>query len=101
MPEYIEREALLKDIEDEKPVNWTNSDSERQAEIDFDTYKEIIEIQPTADVVEVVRCKDCYYYSENKSCCINVKVIKSFYGCTVKPNEYCSHGKRKGVVNYG
>lgn len=53
MPEYIEREALLKDIEEERPENWTDSEAERQAENDFYKYREIVEIQPTADVVEV------------------------------------------------
>lgn len=55
MAEYIEREALLKDIEEERPVNWTDSESERQAESDFYKYRDIVMMQPTADVVEVVR----------------------------------------------
>ena len=42
--------------------------------------------QPTADVVQVVRCKDCKYFSE-------------FHHCGVlgfcEPNEFCSRGERK------
>lgn len=53
MAEYIEREALLEDIEEERPENWTNSEAERQAENDFFKYRDIVKIQPTADVVEV------------------------------------------------
>ena len=41
---------------------------------------------PTTDVVEVVRCKDCKYFSE-------------FHHCGVlgfcEPNEYCSRGERR------
>ncbi len=53
MSEYIKREALLKDIEEERPVNWTNSEAEIQAENDFYKYRGIVEIQPTVDAVEV------------------------------------------------
>lgn len=55
---------------------------------------------PTADVVEVVRCKDC------KHC---EKIIDQFdndwYFCTetvnkaeVKPDDYCSYGERRIYV---
>ena len=41
---------------------------------------------PTADVVQVVRCKDCKYFSENQYC-----GVLGF----CEPNEYCSRGERK------
>ena len=45
-----------------------------------------IEKLTTADVVEVVRCKDCKYFSE-------------FHHCGIlgfcEPNEYCSRGERR------
>ena len=48
--------------------------------------KSHIDAIPTADVVEVVRCKDCKYFSE-------------FHHCGVlgfcEPNEYCSRGERR------
>ena len=53
---------------------------------------------PTANVVEVVRCKDCMYYRpqvksvqwENKTnYCCRKAVIK------VKPNDFCSYGEAK------
>lgn len=41
---------------------------------------------PTANVVEVVRCKDCKYFSE-------------FHHCGIlgfcEPDEYCSRGERR------
>ena len=54
---------------------------------------------PTADVVEVVRCKDCKrcdhcYPMKNKG-----EEAKEGYYCDynkryVKPNDYCSYGER-------
>lgn len=98
MSDYIKREALLKDIEEERPVNWTDSESERQAESDFYKYRDIVMMQPTADVVEVVRCKDCEFYKlrnvssrykPTKPCCLRKAAV------TVNENDYCSYGKRK------
>lgn len=52
--EYIEREALLKEIDEEyMPTNWTNSEAEIQADNDYALYRNVIEAQPAADVVEV------------------------------------------------
>ena len=50
---------------------------------------------PSADVVEVVRCKDCKYYRHDVDkdggswdCC-------SEHGEFVTPTDYCSYGERK------
>lgn len=50
--------------------------------------------QPTVDAVEVVRCKDCKNCSHDK--------IFGHYWCNrmhstykVKPDDFCSYGKRK------
>lgn len=54
MAEYIEREALIEKL-NEVPAYFDNGDI--RYGIDIAT-QQVIE-QPTADVVEVVRCKDC------------------------------------------
>lgn len=54
MAEYIEREALLYEMENLKPINWTNSEAENRADIEYGVYREMIKLQPSADVVEVV-----------------------------------------------
>ena len=52
--------------------------------------KSHIDAIPAADVVEVVRCKDCKYFSEFQHC-----GVLGF----CEPNEYCSRGeRRKGDV---
>ena len=53
MPEYIERERLLLEIENDRHLNWTNSEAENQADLDFDCFIETIKAQPIADVAEV------------------------------------------------
>ena len=54
---------------------------------------EIIDNIPitSATVVEVVRCKDCKYYNEDK--CWNFKGLDKIDGA-VKANDFCSYGER-------
>ncbi len=53
MAEYIEREALLEKIDDDAPLNWTDSDEEIQEQWDYRLYRSMVADAPTADVVEV------------------------------------------------
>ena len=53
---------------------------------------------PTADVVEVVRCKDCLYYTDGE--CKAALPFSEYSDCTEvwvtpKPNDYCSYGERR------
>ena len=54
---------------------------------------------PTADVVEVVRCKDCKHYSYAQSInryeCNIFNGAYNFIGYPTKPNDYCSYGERR------
>ena len=56
--------------------------------------KEILYRTPTADVVEVVRCKDCKHWENGKQYepyCNNVKNLFE----EMKPDDYCSYGEKK------
>lgn len=95
MAEYIERDkavqvALEACVEVCKDITGHGITQIHAVEI-----TEKIENVPAADVVEVVRCKNCYYYNENKGICTNTACVKSFYGCKVKEDDYCSYGKRR------
>ena len=91
MAEYIEREAFMEYWNKEFRHLYPN-----------DKYLVALANFPTADVVEVVRCKDCIHYdyqyrrekweSAQKSCCRSA-IVK------VRPNDYCSFGLRKGDVD--
>lgn len=79
--EYIERGALLK----EDFTGFWNDITDQSI------FEHIIEQAPAADVVEVVRCKDCVHY-QNGAC-------NHFgyytYAPDVDEDDFCSHGERK------
>jgi len=63
---------------------------------DFDRAraKVIIMGQPTADVVEVVRCKDCKHYEIGKSYTPYCNNVMNLFE-EMKPTDFCSYGERK------
>lgn len=82
MSRYIDREDLLKNLKRFAPEHLTP------------LIVMLIEKQPTADVVEVVRCKECKYRGSRLNVPIGVR-----YSCNAhilpycKPNDYCSYGE--------
>lgn len=83
MPEYIERSSASACFENSKKVMWHKDDI--VAALSSSAI-------PTADVVEVVRCKDCKYAR---------KMVDGAYFCCVDhrlahgENDFCSYGERK------
>ncbi len=75
MSRYIDADALKKAV--------YRSGIDNQADIST-----LIEDQPTADVVEVVRCKDCKHYREENFHCWLMRGKMSL-------NDYCSYGERR------
>ena len=73
MPEYIEREAA------EKELMYAMVGTGYQSRA-----IDAIKFVPTADVVEVVRCKDCKYW--NNGDCYRLELSM--------PNDFCSYGQR-------
>lgn len=51
-----------------------------------------IDEQPSADVVEVVRCKDCRYRQPVDNCMYGECI---FAASMVADDDYCSNGERK------
>lgn len=96
MSEYIEREALIKDVRLLPRLAPYNS-------VLYSSVQRAIFNAPAADVVEVVRCKDCV-------CCDTRYPAKEIgkealigYFCTVinsyrLPTDFCSYGARKEVA---
>jgi hypothetical protein len=96
MAEYIEREALLADLrgsyeELRNIYNGLHYDEERQiCSAELASFMECImrvKEAPTADAVEVVRCKDCQCFelmtSTNQHFC-------NQFGGYVTESDYCS-----------
>lgn len=46
------------------------------------------------DEIMVVRCKDCDWFRDG-GICVNPKAGKSFYGCPVPKEHFCSYGERR------
>lgn len=84
MAEYIDREAALNVVD-----FWASS---REQNIQLTTAVNAI---PSADVIEVVRCKDCRYsYEEPYSMGISHRVCAYgvYVDCEVEDDFYCAFG---------
>ena len=58
--------------------------------------RKLIDKQPTADVVEVVRCKDCKFYQDNNGGYPNPE-CKWIDGETPNVDDFCSFAERGGI----
>ena len=84
MAEYIEREALLREIERREALMVGDK------LVSVDAMKSFIKNRPAADVVEVVRCKDCKYFGLNDE---NVPYCLNPFGLDdPEPNGFCNYG---------
>lgn len=94
MAEYIAREVLLAQLRAMESYNV--SPMYRRG---YDDCVEAILKAPAADVVPVVRCKDCKWFADNNG--------GQWYGCQMfqvvwntpedapKPDDFCSYGERR------
>lgn len=90
--EYIERKALLDDIEGIRPLNWTDTEAEITEQADFDWFENLVKSQPAADVQEVVRCKDCKFFKTDtfgQNVC-----VRQFNTIRMNENDFCSYGAK-------
>lgn len=106
MSEYIDKEAFKKSVEERycKPCKAEGKDHNgcwcRACWVD-DMLDEVDCFKP-ADVVPVVRCKDCKYYKEsrvlapNKFCFrLNHPTEPGKIGYNFADNDFCSRGVRR------
>ena len=85
MSRYIDREDLLKNLKRFAPEHLTP------------LIVSLIEKQPTADVVEVVSCKDCKHFDKNKGyrdTKFSFSFCDKFHHNITTENDFCSHGER-------
>ena len=92
MAKYIEREVLITKIKENAMTKFDWSET-----IDIDDLKQVIQDVPTADVVEVVRCKDCkhatFYNCKNDAC--YKEIICEYEIGTDDENFYCIYGEAR------
>ena len=90
MTDLISRQAAIDAVHEEFDgcLVWDES-----GETTANEFERILDYLPSADAVEVVRCKDCRYWTKDEQyatigfCRIWRREIKS--------KEYCSEGRRK------
>lgn len=104
MAEYIEREDLIKKVSSVSVqmlgLRAGKSLLREAMKIYKETFIKCVEEAPSADVVEVVRCKDCVYKKEELNINDDLELMCGFnYGLRVRGavlfDDFCSYGKRK------
>lgn len=94
MSDYIKRESALDTIEKYEPIYKFNMSEREQG---YNNALEIVAYAigdiPSADVVEVVRCKDCIH---NDQCKHRVVMwVEDPMNTWHKDIDFCSYGERK------
>ena len=99
--EYIEREAAKREL-----LSWAVSINHPEYLMRDDALH-VIDSIPTADVVKVLRCKECKYflqysekYKQEVECADGDCFIKCLHSeevqyCPCKNDDYCSFGERR------
>ena len=95
MKEYVERESLQDEIRGLSMSIIGLRCGKGVLNEYMKQYREgilrIVDEQPTADVISVVRCKDCKYFYQNG----NIKVCKHWNCHSTTDDDYCSYGERR------
>ena len=95
MAEYIDREKVIEEI-----YSWLDSVGSIIIGKGLSSYGELIGCMqdvPTADVVEVVRCKDCKHFDKNKGyrdTKFSFSFCDKFHHNITTENDFCSYGER-------
>ena len=79
----------MKRFIDESKIKFTGetfTDDTCETYVRLSDVRQAIAQTPTADVVEVVRCKDCKNYNGHRYC--------HYYMETVLDDDFCSYGER-------
>ncbi len=95
MAEYIDKAEAIAAI-DEFIENIPNKGKVNSIILSDDLViaKQIISDQPAADVVEVVRCKDCYYWAKATVNKRGFLICPASY-MEITEDYYCSYGERR------
>lgn len=95
------------DIHNSKGIltsQWLTEDEVKEQEkLGFRVYLNQIHnrgttLQPSVDVVKVVRCKDCKQYSSTKTNRKGFRICPAS-SMEITPDDFCSYGERKEIDN--
>ena len=95
MAEYIERKAFIRYVEKQEVIIKDGTSVADVMRIQGNVFRRCVETAPAADVIEVVRCKECRFYEANS--CFNRQwdLESSTEVPMVSENDFCSYGERK------
>lgn len=88
MAEYIDREALLDRLKFKRD---TSNHMDGRKRCGLDSAISQVRKAPTADVVEVVRCKDCRY--KHDMICYNCRYCRK-HTTIIYDDDYCSYAEK-------
>lgn len=108
MNEYISREAFVRKYREGYCENCDRRKGMKNGELrfvydigdapcracDIGDMLDAVDDFPATDVVEVVRCRECFRYDPETHYCENT-------GCECDPWEFCSDGERKDGADNG
>lgn len=86
MKRYIDADALTDDL-----LSYAEANKGTYHAEGFKNAVTVVEDQPSADVVEIVRCKDCKFYNEDEMMCNDTNGFDRYW----KPTDFCSYGERR------
>lgn len=89
MARYIDADELTALIQ--KKLNENQEKKGTVGYFALETFTEMLQIMAAADVVPVVRCKDCTEWDEKEQECSH------WYG--FRENDFCSYGRRKDEIS--
>lgn len=96
MPRYIDADALTDDL-----ISYAEANKGTYHAEGFKNAVTVVEDQPSADVVEIVRCKDCQYWkTETEPIGIECEPGEDAHYCDMdgmitRTADFCSYGERK------
>ena len=95
MAEYIEREALMRRIKEIHCAECDSYHGVRCRACWVDDTLDYIDSEPAADVVEVVRCRDCKYGEVDDADFPAQYLCKHNGADWNDENHFCSYGEQK------
>lgn len=102
MAEYIEREAAIEAVEAQcVDGKMYGRDDGEGTLVDAYDIIDAISDAPAADVVEVVRCGQCFYSAHEGELwiCVHPDQYCDCGAKIVNPGYFCGYGRRIGVVD--
>lgn len=94
MNKYINADKLCEDL----MTRWKIADKEKEKEIQSimaDVVVPIVVGQPSANVAEIVRCKDCEFYDEKRNGGLKEHGYCEIYKGYKKADGFCDIGARR------